>query len=322
MDAVAQEQTAFGEFIAPVERSEFYDKWFGKTPLHIPGDPGKFADIMPWETLTQLLNQSALWTGRTLMLVLDRRVIPPEEYCIPFTLRDGMDGMVADMNKVRDWVKKGASLVLNDIETLTPRMKEVADVLGHEPGGRVQANLYCSWHAHQAFGVHYDTHDVFAFQVTGEKTWRIYQRYFKDPVKHPAFRSQDQAFHDAHCGAVSQEVEMTAGDLLYIPRGYYHDALTDGDNSIHLAVSLVPQIGLDLISAVFERAVHDELFRADIPRIWMRDGKATEEHMIRLAGRFRELVRDKEFMEQFMNTLRNDRFERWWINLPDDAKGD
>ena len=115
---------------------------------------------------------------------------------------------------------------------------------------------------------------------------------------------------------------MTAGDLLYIPRGYYHDALTDGDNSIHLAVSLVPQIGLDLISAVFERAVHDELFRADIPRIWMRDGKATEEHMIRLAGRFRELVRDKEFMEQFMNTLRNDRFERWWINLPDDAKGD
>ncbi len=319
MDAMSSEGLVFADLISPLPLDEFHEKVRGREPKFIPGDPEKFASAMSWDILTDLLNQTAIWTPHTLELVLDNVKIPPDRYCRMGQQRDGSQGLLADMDQVKEWLKKGASMVLNDIETLTPGMKRIADMLGKDPGGLVQGNLYCSWEAHQAFAVHFDTHDVFALQIAGEKDWLIYQRHFKDPINHPEFATFDQEFHDTHKGEVSMKFTMTPGDMVYIPRGFYHEALASSPGTVHLSYSLVPMIGLDLISAVFERAVHDEVFRQNVPHISIRDGKAAEEHWVRLAGRFRELVRDPEFMEKMKLGLERHNYPRSYIRLPDDA---
>ena len=318
MDSSPPQDFGFADMIAPVERAQFFGESHRKTPLHIPGAPDKFHFAMTWEILTGLLNQSAIWSPQSLELYLDANKIPDHEYCLPGITREGAEGMLVDLARLRGWVGQGASILLNDIETLTPGMAAIAKALGDQPGGKVQGNLYCSWQAHQAFPVHFDTHDVFAMQIAGEKRWRIYQRHFKDPINHPEFKQLNQDFHEQHKGAIGMEVVMKPGDLIYIPRGYYHDAIAESDATVHLSYSVVPVIGLDLISAVFERAVHDEVFRQAIPE--GEDAKATEQHLTRLAGRFRELVRDPDFQAKFLENMRSYRFERAHIKLPDDAK--
>ena len=40
----------------------------------------------------------------------------------------------------------------------------------------------------QAFGPHFDTHDVFALHCDGEKTWNIYETLADNPINHPIFK--------------------------------------------------------------------------------------------------------------------------------------
>jgi hypothetical protein len=220
------------------------------------------------------------------------------------------------MGKVRDWLRRGASMVLNDIDQLTPGLSAVAGALERGLGGKVQANLYCSWKAHPGFGSHFDTHEVFALHIAGEKTWRIYQRHFEDPVNHPSFKSFGQEFHDRHRGALTMEVAMRPGDLLYIPRGWYHDALATSAASLHVAFGLTTAIGLDLVGTLFERAVQDPLFRAAVP-----SGAALAGHVGRLADRLAALARDPATLAAFSAFVGDFHYPREVIRLPEDAGG-
>lgn len=312
----------FASLLAPLTQEEFFASIRDRRPAHVPGPPDKFAFAMSWDALNRILDQSAIWTPQTLRLVLDTVPVPPEQYARQGTGRDGRPTRLVDFERVRALVGRGAAIVLNDTETLTPGMKRIAEILGETPGGRVQGNLYCSWKKHQAFGAHFDTHDVFAMQVIGEKIWRIYQRHFRDPVNHPAFTQLDRAFHEKHKGALLMEVHMRPGDLLYIPAGFYHEALAESGASVHVAFGIVPVIGLDVVSMLFERGVADELFRARLPHPSERGGKALDEHLLRLAGRMRELLRDPKLRGQIEKTIRDCRFAADRIALPDDVGED
>lgn len=319
MDCSPIKEYALDAILTPLDIEEFESRYFRRAPLHVPGYPEKFDFAMNWEILTGIVNQSAIWSPRSLQLYLDNAPVPADQYCNPGITRDGNDGLLVDLERVQDWIGMGASMVLNDIETLTPGMLNIAKALGTNPGGKVQGNLYCSRQARQAFPVHFDTHDVFALQITGEKQWRVYQRHFKDPINHPEFKLLDQSYHEQHKGPLTAEFVMRPGDLAYIPRGFYHEALAESDSTVHLSFSVVPPIGLDLISAVFERAVFDEVFRQAIPNPLIDGGRATEQHLTRLAGRFRELVREREFQDRFVENLNGFGFKRSQFTLPDDT---
>lgn len=317
----ALESLTFADLLAPLAREDFTRDIQGTKPVHVAGSPDKFAFAMSWDILNGLLDQSALWTTHSLQLALDRAVVPAADYALDGVGRDGKPARMVDFERVRALVGRGASIVLNEVETLTPGMKKIAEALGRDPGGKVQANLYCSWQRRQAFAVHFDTHDVFALQIAGEKLWRVYQRHFRDPVNHPAFKRLDQTFHEAHKGPVQLEVMMRPGDLLYIPRGFYHDALAESDAAVHLSYSVVPMIGLDVISILFEYAVMDEVFRAGLPNPPSRGAAALDEHLMRMAGRMREMLRDPKVRVRLDQLIRDFRMPDDHIKLPDDAGG-
>lgn len=309
----------FADLLAPLTPEAFARDFRGRKPVHVPGPADKFAFAMSWDQMNAILEQTAIWTPHTLGMVLDKRVLPPAEYAREGVGRDGRPGLLVDFDRVRALIRRGASIVLNEIETLTPGLKRIAEALQHDPGGKVQANLYCSWRKHQAFDVHFDTHDVFAMQITGEKTWRIYQRHFKDPINHPFFKQIDQRTNEASKGPLGMEVVMRPGDLLYIPRGFYHEAVAETDATVHISFSIVTMIGLDVISLLFEYGVRDELFRAGLPHPDERGGAALEEHLMRLAGRMREILREPKTRAHIEQIVRDFRHPLQHIKLPDDA---
>ncbi|MBM3559831.1 MAG: hypothetical protein FJX53_08165, partial [Alphaproteobacteria bacterium] len=264
--SMAARITSFADLLAPVDEATFFAEIHDRRPLHIPApDAAKFSDAMSWQRLNALLNMTAIWSTATFAMVLDRKPVPPEQFTTPVDDRDRRPSRQPHAERVKALLRKGAAIVLNDIETLTPGIADICNALEARWRGRAQANLYCSWEAHQAFDVHFDTHEVFAAHIEGEKVWRVYEGRVDHPIAHPAYKQLPREYHERNRGKVLMEVTLRPGDLLYIPRGQYHDAIASAPGSVHIAFGLTHVIGFDVMQVVFEQAMQDPLFRTNLP---------------------------------------------------------
>lgn len=299
----------FAALLDPVPPERFLTEHLGVRPLHVPGDRARVADVMSWDRLQALLDMTSIWTPESLRLMLDRQRVPAAEYCTPTLAQNKQTVLRPDPRRVSSWLRRGASLVCNDIDALGPGLSEVSAALEAVVGGRAQANLYCSRAERQAFASHYDTHEVFALHCEGEKTWRIYENRAEAPIAHPRFTGGDEAQHDRAKGGVLMEVTLRPGDLLYLPRGQYHDALAASQGTIHVAFGVTRPIGLDALSMLWERALEDPLFRADLPRpagteTEAETGGALAARLAELGRRAAALAADPAFAAAVAETVR------------------
>lgn len=313
----------FADIIHPVSEEEFFAEYYDKKPLLVRApDPDKFAEVMSWEILSDLLNMTAIWCEHSLQMVLDRNPVPAAQYCREAINRSAKPGLQPDAERVKDWLQRGASLVVNDIDTLTSPMAAVADALEGRFNAKAQSNLYCSWQQHQAFDTHMDTHDVFALHVAGEKSWRIYEGQLDNAVAHDMFRNQTQEFHNEHAGKVLLEPTLRPGDFLYIPRGQYHDALASSTACIHLTFGMTRVIGYDLLSLLFNNAMANTNFRANFPLITGDDNvdrEAVRTHIAGLAGKLEELARADAVTDDMLAYIKSFHYFRGGFDLPNDA---
>lgn len=314
---VAAGDLAFADLIAPVVPDNFFAEYFGRKVLHVPGAADKFAHVMSWAKLNALLNMTALWTHHSFEMALDGALLPAREYCRPVVGHaTGAPSQQPDTARVMALLKRGASLLLNDIDTFNPGLTAVARALEQTLEARVQANLYCSSCERQAFPSHFDSHDVYAVHVEGEKLWRIYEGRLDNPVAHPAFQGQPAAFHERSKGKIVAEILLKPGDLLYIPRGIYHDAIAQTEGTVHVAFGAMAVIGLDFVSGIFERAVHDPLFRRDFPRRHAPGGEAAfDRHMQSLAAGLAAIVADSVTVSGFRAFQDSYRYSRGGFDL-------
>lgn len=256
----------FDEIMAPLGAETFLRDYLGQRPVHLQGSPDKFHDIMNWDVLNRLLGATSIWTSQTLALVMDKEPIPPASYTASAPGRNGGTELRPDPVRVQQYIARGATLVLNFIDHLTPELQAFAGALEQALGGTVQANLYLSSKRKQGFRAHFDFHDVFAVHVMGEKTWMVFEGRADHPIKHPLFERWPQERHEELKGELWREVRLKPGDLLYLPRGQYHYALADEGPCAHIAVGVTYPIGMDAVSYVFDRLVGESLGRQNLPR--------------------------------------------------------
>jgi ribosomal protein L16 Arg81 hydroxylase len=306
--------STFAELIAPIAPRDFLATYFGKKPLHIKGGRDKFASVLTWSGLNDMLNLSGLWSAKSLGLFVDGEKVPPQQYCAPALNRDGQQVMQPLPDRVAEFLRGGAALVCDEVDNVAPGIGAVAAAIERELVGKVQSNLYCTWAGRQAFRSHFDVHDVFALHLEGVKSWKVYEGRADHPINHPAFQRLGQAHHDRARGAVAMEVKMEAGDLLYLPRGQYHDALASSDGSIHVTMSTTFPIGLDLITLLFEAAIGDSLFRQNLPRAG--DDAAFSAHVNALADRLAQMAKSPEALKAFSAFRRGYRYPRGNFALP------
>ena len=151
---------------------------------------------MNWEILNRLLGMTTVWTAQTMLLILDKEPVPPAAYAPPAPGRDGGTVLQPDPARVQQHLARGATMVLNFIDQLTPELSAFARSMETALGGKVQANLYLSSKRKQGFRAHFDFHDVFAMHVMGEKTWFVFQGRADNPIKHPMFEGWPRERHE------------------------------------------------------------------------------------------------------------------------------
>ncbi|MFC4170087.1 cupin domain-containing protein [Teichococcus aestuarii] len=300
------------DLLAPVTPEQFFAEYYDKQPLHVQGGAAKFAPVLSWRQINRLLDQTHIWSSQSLKLVMDGTPVPPEQYCTRATSRDNAAVQQPNAALVQQWVKRGASLVMNDADSLTPGLTAVSEALEGAGLGKAQANVYISWQSHKAFPAHFDTHDVWAVQVEGEKTWNIWEGRAEWPIPHPVFRSLGQAHHEQAKGRLRGQVTLKTGDLLYLPRGWYHDALAEAPASVHVAYGVHAPLGMDLMNILVERVLYETPFRQPLPR---QDGTAAARFALtsraaQLGQRLSELTRDPKVMEVLTKFVADYRYAR------------
>lgn len=294
----------FDELVAPMERQQFLDDCFDRRWLHQKGAPNRFQELMSRDLLNQILSMN-IWSGRTLELSLDGQKVPQQAYCDPAMGRDHQQTMVPNPQKVMQLAERGASLVLNEVETLHGPVRAIVGAIESTLGAKASANVYCSWRDHQAFQSHFDRHDVFALQVTGEKRWNIYRGRADNPIEHALFYNIPQETYDRMKGPVHQQVIMRPGDLLYLPRGQFHDAMTTDRWSIHVTISASPPNGLDWLTFLWNQAVTSSEFRTYLPRADATDdGQALAAHLRKLLTELERLALSPEAVGEITDMRR------------------
>ena len=306
--------TTFDAIMAPLGTAAFLAEYQGRRPLHLEGDGGKWQSVMNWQALNRLLGMTSVWSHSSLVLVIDKEPVAFNAYANPAPGRDGGQVLRPDPAKVKALLARGATLVLNDIDELTPELSAFARAIETALGAKLQANLYLSSKRKQGFRVHFDTHDVFAIHVMGEKTWTVFEGRAQDPIAHPAFKELPQAHHEAAKGALWKEVRLKPGDLLYLPRGQYHYALADEGPCAHIAFGATYPIGLDAVSYLFERMVHEPLARANLPHA---DPQAMTRRLKELGQRIAAVLSEPRATADLVAFQEGYRYPRSTYDLPE-----
>lgn len=314
-DTIDVANFSFADILAPMTPEEFFRDYYDKKPLHIPGDASKFSGVMNWDVLNRLLNMSAIWSEKSLAVVMDRKIVAPPSYCSQEVDRGGHQVLRPIAAKVMELCQLGASLAINDIDTLTPEIAAVVGAFEQELTVKGQCNLYCSWQQRQAFQTHYDTHDVFAIHFEGEKDWRIWETRMPHPIQHPRYKGLGEEFDVQNRGKVLMDVTMKPGDLLYIPRGWYHDALSSSGGCIHIAFGMTGIIGLDMLSTISDVAVDREIFRENLPRA-SEGREALRERLKALASELSEIAESDAYLDAFQAYQDNWHYMRGGFDLP------
>ncbi|HEX8471393.1 MAG TPA: hypothetical protein VF633_09790, partial [Brevundimonas sp.] len=112
----------FDNFLEPVGRQRFLTEYYGVKPLHIAATSEALnSPWFDWKRLNALLSQTAIWTPDNLKLLQNGSTVPPERYCVEVATPVGRT-LRPSPAKVETYLSRGASLVANDIHTLTPEI--------------------------------------------------------------------------------------------------------------------------------------------------------------------------------------------------------
>lgn len=129
----------------------------------------------------------------------------------------------------------GATLVLNRIDTKSTKINKLTKAVSHFVKEKTVANGYIAFGGNGTFAKHWDTHDVFAIQLIGRKQWKLFAPTFPLPLQNQT--SKDRK-HECPETPIFDEI-LEAGDILYIPRGWWHEALPiEQEETFHIAVGV------------------------------------------------------------------------------------
>ena len=306
--------TSFEQLLDPVAPETFFAEFHHRKPLHVSGSADKFASVMSWRALNRMLEMD-VWTPQSMKLFVDAQQVAPGAYCQRTVNRNQRQVMQPDADMVVELARRGASFLLNEIESLHPGVLSVVDTLQDRLGAKCSANLYCSWKERRAFDSHFDRHDAYVLQIYGSKRWCIYEGRADNPIEHELFTNVLQVEYDRMKGGVAQELEMRPGDILYLPRGQFHDALASSEVSVHVTFGCTEPVGLDWLTQLWNQAVQESVFRTELPAATHGE-KALNAYLRTLFDRLQKIAFDQRGLELAMSLRNSNRIKHGRYDFP------
>ncbi len=168
---------------------------------------------------------------------------------------------------VIDLYSQGYTLILDGAHLRHTGIARICSDLSKRFMCAVQANIYVTPAGGQGFDAHFDAHDVLVLQTVGQKKWLV-----KDM---PLIMLGDKYYNEYEginaaeevSNGQGDEVVLSAGERLYIPRGTIHKAMGVTQHpSIHVTFSFFPITWNKLLeAAVIDGAVKSTTLMHSVP---------------------------------------------------------
>lgn len=209
----------------------FRENLFEKTPHLFPraltGRP------ISWDDVDELLR--VIPPRPPAMRMFLRGVIPEGELTNEIQ-RPGARVRRLDKRKFYTYMSRGATLVINRFEDYAVAAKRLCAEVARFAGAQTTGNAYMSFTGDGSFGKHWDTHDVFAIQLRGRKHWKVFPPTLPLPL---TYQTHDQTGHQCP-PTPSHEFTLEEGDVLYLPRGWWHHVIPLDAASLHFSIGVYP----------------------------------------------------------------------------------
>lgn len=194
---------------------------------------------------------------------------------------------------VYDYMRKGATLIANKIRN-EPKVAQFARAVAEFTGRQVVSSAYAAFGSQSSFRCHWDTRDVFAIQLIGRKRWVVYEPSFEAPL----YTQQSKDYE--HLYPCPKEPYMDfvleAGDVFYLPRGWWHNPLPLGEETFHLAFGTFPAYTMDYLGWVMRRM--QDFVGA---RQSMNDWESDKDRLAALGRHLGAFIQDRRNYHRFMD---------------------
>ncbi|MDB3953114.1 cupin domain-containing protein [Alphaproteobacteria bacterium] len=275
----------FRALLAPLPSEDFMSEHLDQAPAFVGGDGSKSAELFDWEDARIFLNNRKLWSSETLKITEAGENVPPHQYCFQGTNRSLRSILRPDPMLVLEHIRRGALLTMGSMESAMPHLSRLTASLSSALGGAGTARISCSGPSELASLTDFDVGDAFHLQLDGTTSWVLYEER--------AVMGADTVPNET-----AGELEMNAGDVLYLPAGqFYRTAAGDG-SAMWLTIVIVRPTGFDIVPLIHQCLKDMPIFRADLP--FFDNAVKHKRHLEALADALRRMVGSKAFATKVM----------------------
>ena len=241
--------------LGEIPPAEFIDNFFLRQPYSLAARAMPWAALGAWSTLETILADPAAD-----VLVAKQGQRWPGEGTPTFAA-------------ARQLFNDGHTVLVRHAERHAPSIAQLAADFEAEFRAPVDVHLYYTPAGQRGFGWHYDAEDVFILQAAGEKEYSFRKNTVNPwPLVETLpddMRYQREIMPLGRC-------LLGAGDWLYLPHGWWHQAEARGE-SVSLAVGVLSPAALDVYDFVRARLLSSFQWRQRLPVVGAASPRTADE---------------------------------------------
>lgn len=271
-------------------KSDFLNDYQTKKPFL---QKNAFNPDLEWETVDEIISRCDI-SSQDFKLNYQGKVLDKNDY-----IEEYEDIGKTRYRFIRDrlyfYMQNGATLIANKIAN-EPIIYKYRREIEHLSGRPTLASLYLAYGEDSSFKAHWDTRDVFVYQFEGKKRWTIYQPNFELPINH----QQSKDLPNYTCPTTPyMDIILEKGDILYVPRGWWHDPIPVGDVSLHLSIGTYPIYPTDFMHWICKLLPdYDIESRKDLFSF-----KKSKDHINIISNQFQKLINNEDTFNFFQSQI-------------------
>ncbi len=283
------------DLTAPLGALAFQRDVYGQAFRLFAGVPDSHFDaLFSWQDLNDILSLHRL-PPRQLRVVQDGALVSPDMYTVHELSRRRIPWHRLVPGALTERIRSGATLALSEVDAFHSAVGRLATAVEHRLRERVEVTAYAAWPGAEGFGPHRDDHDVFVLQLSGRKRWRIHGRA-QGPVD-AVLAADDAGPAEDRPGPEPAELLLEPGQVLYLPRGWWHSTRAEEHPSLHLTLGIWRPTPADLLGWLGAALPDDPAL--DVTFLRGQDGGASSGALSRLRTAVDERLRDPATLDAF-----------------------
>lgn len=241
--------------IHPVDNQRFFDEYLERKPLVIRRDDSRYyEELLTFQEVESILSSNSNNSDLDITLSHANRKIYVSEYATIKQLHNVYLRSGINTSRVHDlFEKQKATVIIHQAAKHWLALEDLSNSISRDLKCSTGSNVFVTPSQAQCFDAHYDEHDLMIIQISGKKSWKIYESFVPLPLEPQNGRQVDFS----HLKQL-YEFNIEPGDLIYIPRGFVHEVKTTSNVSTHITLGISSITWTNLLVKYIEKLGTEE----------------------------------------------------------------